>query len=285
MQRPIVHRGLPFADYLRLDGINSSRLKYMDTSARLYRWRLAIPLPETAAKTIGRAYHTATLQPTLLATEVVTAPTDINRRTNVGKAQWADFMADSEGKAVLSASDYAKVLSMRDATLAHPLASEHLAAATETELTIQWTDPRTGLLLKARIDLLTDAAVVDLKSTKDLRPGKFSWQCVEFGYPFQIAMYEDGVGHAFDRDPDSTFKIIVQCSTDDLDTAVYDVPDEVIALGRSQYEAALDRLIECQESGVWPGVAWGEERTLYLPASAYPDEVDEPLTSGGQPIF
>lgn len=280
MTAPTITRGLTFAEYLKLDGINSSRLKYMDTSARLYRWRLANPLPDTSAKSIGRAWHTATLQPDRLGAEVVTAPTDINRRANAGKEQWADFVADSEGKAVLKGSEYDLVMAMRDATLSHPLAGEYIEGEHESELSIQWIHPPTGLLLKARIDLLCFAAVVDLKSARTLKPGKFAWQCADLGYPFQFAMYEDAVGHAFESG--RPFKILAQCNTEDLDTAVYDVPDEVIALGRTQYEAALDRLIECEKSDVWPGVAHDEERTLYLPASAYPDTN---ITLDGESLF
>src|SRR4051812_24246093 len=79
-----------FADYIKIDAVNWSTLKHMRTSPLHYRHAVDSPDEDTARFGIGRAIHTAILEPHKLATDY--AVFDGKRRA--GK-KWKTFEAEN----------------------------------------------------------------------------------------------------------------------------------------------------------------------------------------------
>jgi hypothetical protein len=153
---------------------------------------------------------------------------------------------------------------------AHPIAGKLLAEPGRAELSITWTHERTGIACKSRIDWLC-SSMADLKTTKDVTPNLFASASARLGYHVQMAFYSAALEALGIHVP---VKLIVVQNVEPFDVAVYNVPDDVIIAGEQIFESALDRLIECRSSGVWPGIAHNEELTLHLPAWALPDDTD-----------
>ncbi len=64
---------------------------------------------------------------------------------------------------------------------------------------------------------------------------------------------------------------------------VYDIPEEVIEIGREEYTRLLELLADCERANDWPGPAMGGEVMFSLPSWAYQQEtlVTDDITSIG----
>lgn len=276
MANALIH-GMPFEDYIGLGGEHATGLKDIAVSPLHYHSKRQQPRVDKDALRVGRATHTACLEPDRFALEhAVWRAKDGRRGTNAHKA----FCAANEGRTLLTEAQYMTALSVRDAVRAHPVASKLLANC-KPEVTARWVHRRTGRLCKSRFDLLGDV-LVDLKTTRNPAPAKFSSDAAKLGYALQMGFYLDAALECTGKS--MPVKIIAAQNVAPFDVVVFDLPDDVLNLGREQYEHSLDTLIECERTGKWPGLA-GEEVTLHLPAWATPEAEEEQLTMNGEALF
>lgn len=279
-----VIKRLPFDQYVRLDGVHSSSLKDILVSARAYRHRTLEPRQDKDTLRLGRAGHTACLEPDrfLLEYAVFTAKDeDGKQRIRRGKV-WDAFCEANGDKTILTVDQYETAIEVRDAVRSHAVAGGLLTEKGQAELTVKWTHERTGIACVSRIDWLC-SALVDVKLTRNPSQDSFSRDAARFGYPFQLAMYREacraaGLG-------DLPVKIIAAQNVAPFDVVVYDLGDEILDHGREQFEMAMIKLAHCLETNAWPGIAPLEEMSLTLPAWASPSLADEPLTMDGAAIF
>jgi hypothetical protein len=267
--------GVPFEDYCALPGMNASSLHDISVSPLLYHYNKTHERIDRDSLRLGRATHTATLEPRRFALEyAVWRKSDGVRRSK----KWDAFREVNAERTILTELQYWTANSIADAVRAHPRAAALLREG-KPEVTILWTHPRTGLPCKSRLDWLCDA-LVDLKSTRNPTPGKFSSDAARLGYHIKLAFYADACAAAgLGALP---VKIISAQNTRPFDVVVFNVTEAALNTGREAYEAALDKYIECKASGVWPGVA-SEEVDLHLPAWATV-EAEEPITFGDEVI-
>lgn len=258
--RAAVRSGVPFETYCEIEAIHATALKDLLVSPHLYRYRREQPRPDSDTFRQGKAGHTAILEPDRFLLEYALWPAKRGRR--YGKA-WDAFRAANEGRTILTEEQYQNALAMRDAARRHPVLGPALARGGRTELTIDWVHQRSGLRCKSRLDWCADV-LADLKGTWDPSPRAFHAQAVRRFYPMQLAFYRDALRAAGE---DLPVEIWAVQSREPFDVAVYRMPDDALAFGASQYEAAIDRLVECHARGDWPGVA-PERITFKLPAWA-----------------
>jgi hypothetical protein len=265
---------LLFSEYLDAPGVNWSTLKHMDESALSYKHHLDHPKPETDAMRLGRATHTAVLDPDSFLLEYVLYP----GKDRCGN-KWKDFVADHDGKTVLLEKDYQQCLAIRDAVRGHPVAGAMIDGGSN-EVSAFWTDKTTGLKCKGRIDHIGYGALVDLKTTGQFEPRLFAANAARLGYHKQLAFYRDGLRRAWPGPIERALIIAVQQPAPH-DVAVYTLSDELLDHSRKEVAELMLRLEKCQRKDEWPGV-YSEAVELELPLWAYPDE--EPLTQGGEVI-
>lgn len=261
--------GVPFAEYAAQPGQNVSTLKAMLRSPLHYRHALTSH-KTTSAMVLGTAAHVATLEPERFGEAF--AIWDGGRRA--GK-DWEQFKADNSERDILTADERDEAQAIAAAVRGCAEAMLYLATG-HAEVSMQWRHDGTGRALKGRADWLTtlDGAdvVVGLKTTRDARPREFSRQAAQLGYHLQWAYYCDGFRAVTGRTP-VMVEIVVE-SAAPYDVVVYSIPEPVLTRGRDEYRAALERLDECERSGIWPGCAPGEQE-FELPSWAYPeDEAD-----------
>lgn len=261
--------------YEDINAVRWSRLKSMRVSPLQYRYDVEHPREETVHLRIGLAIHCLVLEPRAWEHSFATFTGGKARR---GKA-WEAFKDRHEGKTLLTLEEYERAKAAAQAVLGDPVASPYVKDGAK-EQAITWEDRETGLPCKARVDHV-GGRMVELKSTHDVIPRKFSVLAERLGYHCQIAFYIDGLranGLSMTEDP----ALIVCQSADPHDVVTYFVPEDVVDVGRVEYRRLLRRLKECQERDEWPGVADKAELTLTLPAWAYDsEEPEQPLTIGG----
>lgn len=264
---PFVYEGLPFDRYvLELAGVRASELKDILVSPRLYEWRRVHGREEKDVLRVGRAAHTAILEPHRFRAEYVTW--EGGRR--FGK-EWDAFRTAHAGRTILTMDQLDTARQIAAAVRAHPIAAALLSQAGKAEVSITWLHQRTGLQCKSRIDWLC-SALVDVKTCRDPAPHMFSGAAARLAYHVQAAFYSAALSSMGMELP---VKIIAAQNVEPYDVAVYSVPDDVLLIGEQLYEAALDKLAVCQKAGSWPGIAQEAELELKLPMWAVPNFDDD----------
>lgn len=257
MQVPYLQEPMENADYHRHPAVSKSHLDLIARSPLHYWARYLDPkrveLEPTAAMTIGSALHTHVLELDQWDARYVTAPDGIDRRTKTGKEAWADFIAGSAGKTVLSAADAEQVMQMGRAILSHPAAAMLLGLPGEAETTHMWTDEATGLECKCRPDYLSSDGriVVDLKTTEDASPAGFRKSISSWRYHCQAGWYTNGLLEATGTRPDQFIFVVVE-KKPPYAVAVYAADEEMIAAGWERARVDLETLAACKAAGTWP---------------------------------
>lgn len=257
------------APYPDVPGIRWTHLSKMRISPLHYRHAVeAEERKDTQAMRIGRAAHTLTLEPHAFDDEYVVAPAD-DRRTKAYK----DFAKAAGSREILMPSEYDRARAIADAVHAKPRALAHISGEdVQRERVIQWTDPDTGLGCKAKVDTV-NGHLVELKTSHAVLPDKFSRVMYDYAYHGQCAWYLDGLlasGFELQADP----AIIMAESDAPYDVVPYVVPPAVIDKGRELYKHLLQRVVECERAGWWPGVAGDGELTAELPPWAYDEQYE-----------
>lgn len=248
-------------DYTTLPGINWTTLKEMRRSPLHYQHRLANPLEDSARLAMGRAAHTAILEPDRFPLEYAVWTGE--RRA--GK-EWEAFKAANAGRTIIKADEYATCLAMRDAVRRHPAAAAILQAGGEAEKAVTWTDDATGLPCKGRMDWLGKYVLADLKTTSDLDPVRFGATAARMGYHTQLAFYRRGVKAATGMD--YPVQIIAVESSAPHDVAVFTIDETVLYAGDEEIDELLAKVKACREANAWPG-RYPAETTLQLPNWAF----------------
>jgi exodeoxyribonuclease VIII len=261
---------VPFADYLKKEAVNFSTLKYMDKSPLHYQHALRFPREDSTSLLKGRAAHTAVFEPDEFGRVYAVYKGKIRR----GK-DWDAFKAVHPEDSILKLDEYNQALAIRDAVRNHPVAGMILLGG-YAEQSIEWTDQLTGIRCKARLDWYNDIALADLKGTGSVDARWFGSLAARMKYHAQAAFYSDGLVAATGRRPPP--KLIAVETNPPYDCAVFPLSDDDLFAGTETYQGWLKRVVECRESGVWPG-RYPVEEPLCLPRYVFEDEDQEDGTS------
>lgn len=256
--------------YHAAPGVSKSMLDVVARSPAHYYARFLAPerLPHepTPAMRLGTAVHAAVLEPERFAAAYFAAPEGIDRRTNAGKAAWAQAIADNVGREMLTAEDYAVCMEISSAIRKHRIAGGLLRSGM-AERSFFAKDTETGLIRKARPDWITDGGIaVDVKTTDDASPAAFGRSAANFRYDVQAAWYLDAVGMAVGESP-SQFVFIACEKAPPYAIGVYFIEAQHIETGREKARRDLLRIAECQAAKAWPDYG-NEVMPLLLPAWA-----------------
>jgi hypothetical protein len=183
-----------------------------------------------------------------------------NQNTKVGKDKAAE--AKITGQIVITQATYDEAMSTAEGVIAaaHERAADgdswladFLAAPGLREQSMIWEDMETRLPLKGRADkLLTDVPVIgDLKTSKAWRPDPHEWvrEAIKYGCHRQAWLYSSAYWQIFGKWP--RFIFIVVHNKAPYQVGLYEMPKQVLQLGREQARRAMKLVIEHQESGRW----------------------------------
>ena len=209
---------------------------------------------QIAIRDFGSAVHVGILEPERFENAVFRGPKD--RRGN----NWKDAVAEAtnSSRICLVAKDFDRVLAMRDAVHANPrIYSIITGGKPMIETSIYWTDPRTGLLCRARPDFYREdlGIMIDLKSTESAHPTAFAKSVVNYGYHAQEAHYTDGL-NALGKPVEGTIFLAWEKKSP-YASALYELPPSIVDDGRAIISKAMDTYAECTKSNNWP--AYGDD--------------------------
>ena len=189
--------------------------------------------------------------------EFAVAP-NVDRRTKEGKELWSKFVAESEGKDVITEEQFEVIDAMRNAMLATPFVSKLING--EHEVSLFWTDEDTGIKCKCRPDSLNDKLkiVVDYKTCDNAETRHFMRKAIDLGYDLQASYYLDGVKSTTGLD--CIFVFIAQEKKPPYAVNILQADDVFIRSGRQLYKDMLATYKECTETGNWWGYLGSENQ-------------------------
>ena len=238
-------------------GISKSGLDLVERAPRIYCDTVCgrIPRKQSEAMNLGSAVHALVLEPSEVGVAMIAVAPDVDRRTKDGKAAYAEFLASSAGKIVLSPDEYARACGMAQAVHEHPIAGQ-LFSDGIAELSFFYTMPGRQIV-KCRPDYVRPGfggkfRLVDLKTTSCARAKEFRYSCIDFRYDVQAAFYSDLVREVTGTEiTDFTF-VAVEKEAPYL-VACYKIEAAAIVRAREAYRRNLLTLRDCIASDIWLG--------------------------------
>lgn len=256
---------LPFDDYLAHEGVGSGAVRaYLRSPSHFQEYLRTRGEPPTPAQAYGTLIHTVVLEPRRAQKEYAPIVEGIDRRTKAGKEAYAMLLDANRDKKLVPQQQWADAWAMRDSLLAMPEYRREVASQQpHIEVSALWTDPDTGLKLKARADIVRIGdALLDLKSAADASPHAFASAIARYGYHCQAAQYLDGFGDEYKR-----FGFVAIEKARPFAAGIYWLDEASLELGRQRYRQALAGIARCEHEGMWP-VGYGAQE-ISLPAYAF----------------
>jgi len=198
-------------------------------------------------KFIGTALHAAALEPDKFEAEYVVAEGFRDRRAAGFKA-WSQ----AQQRLILMEHEFENVLGMRAALHNHPAARSLLADAFEFEYSAYAHDPETGVLVRMRMDLMTNSGwIVDLKKCQDASQEGAAKAMANYGYHHQDAFYTDCLAWAC-GEPPAGFAFVFVEEEPPHAVGVYVLDSDDRDRGRRLYRRNLEIYAHCLERNEWP---------------------------------
>ena len=117
-------------EYRSHPAISRSELWKIRESPEKFKYLKENPTEPTPALIFGQAFHKLALQPETFSDEFAVMP-QADRRTKDGKAIWAEFCEQSEGKTVITNDDYTKAKDIVDSLYKAPFVNKLLSGERE----------------------------------------------------------------------------------------------------------------------------------------------------------
>ena len=295
-----MHFDVPAETYYvrRLDEASNSGLTIIDERCpAAYKWWVDHPdadEEETAALTFGKAFDCAVLEPEkfgdLYAVMPADAPRDLRRFRNANRPSadtlrsiewWDAFEAANAGRTFLTHNTYQQALAMAASLRAYEMTfnadgreitvlAGELFDACQKQVTLSWIDEETGVLCKARLDLLEPdiAFAGDLKSARDASRAGFSRAINAHRYHVQAVGYADGCRAC--GLPLKSFAFFPVEKDPPYVPASWHVDAPSEERGWAIRQRSLRKLAECLRTGRWPGHTRTVE-SIAIPAYGFYD--------------
>ena len=239
---PGIYPGISNRDYHADAALGSTSLKTLATKTPAhYQFDKAHPKSSDAFD-LGTVAHSLILEGDETGVEVHDFPAWTTKAAKDAREE-----TRAAGKIPMLAKEWAQVVAMRDAVMAHPQArmlfTGHLA-----EQSVFWEEDD---MLKCRPDAWHPGTLVDLKTARDANPNEFGKVAHSFGYHQSAAHYIDGVKAATGEE--LPFHFVLVEKTEPYLVSVVELDIEAVNIGRQLNDRAKRIYRECVESGVWPG--------------------------------
>ena len=253
--KPGIYTGMSNSEYHASAGISRSAIMEYKKSPKHYWHRYLNPsykAKEPSKEMIfGSAFHKLMLEHDTFFKEYFIAKKNPHHGSSTAGREWkAQMLEESAGKIILEDEDYDKIIKMSH-QLYGDSKSKELILDAQYEVSIFWEDPATGLLCKARPDILHENFVVDLKTTKDASFHSFQKDFYYDGYYLQMAMIKDAVKAVKQKDIDCFVDLAIE-KLEPYAYAIYTIEDEAIQYGQEEYKFYLKEIKDCLEKQNYP---------------------------------
>jgi hypothetical protein len=195
----------------------------------------------TPAMMFGTLFHTYILERKEYLKNYTLRPPKVLLK-DVGRDKYEEYKVicealEREGKIVIEPDHYETLLAMENKIKSSPEAMQLIENA-RIENSFFWQDEHSGLLLKARPDVLHENMIVDLKTCSDASPRAFQNSMVTGGYHVQGAMCRDAVEAIEGHRIDTVINICIETKYP-YNMAIYIIDELAIEEGHMKYKQLL----------------------------------------------
>ena len=174
-----------------------------------------------------------------------------------------------EGKELVSAADYDKVVAMREVLCNIPAYNAIVNSDTaQKELSIFGEILGVGVKIRIdHVDVIDGVVMInDYKTTADASPEGFGKSAFSHGYLAKMALQRDLFVKVFNEKRKVVVGLLAQEKVEPYLPMRYTLTDEQLRIGRLQYLEALATYKKCKELDIWPGYSNGiTEQELLVP--------------------
>lgn len=174
------------------------------------------------------------------------------------------FKLRSIGKKIISEQDVKKINDMAESFHRNEDA-DCLIKNSDYENSIYWIDKESGVLCKARADIMCDRYIADIKTTKDASEYDFKNSIRKYGYDIQAAMLLDGMNTVKGTNCETFINLPIE-KEEPYANSVILLSHETIEEGRRKYKESLMIYAECLRKNEWPSyptiTIWGLNERL-----------------------
>lgn len=248
---PGIYAGIPAEAYHRLPALSASGIKTLVNECPAVFWHEHMnPEAEETDDTkfdVGTVAHLVWLEPHLREERLVIIEADAYR-TKAAKEARAE--AKAAGKTPLLEKHLPKIEAMRAVLEAElPPGLMRGGAAERTHL---WKDPKTGVLIRNRLDWVQDGdrLIVDYKTSESAKPSAFERRIWDVGHHLQARLYL--TGHELLTGQRARWLWVVQATKPPHCVSIFEPTPGLLSMADEDVRHAIDLFAECSASGEWP---------------------------------
>lgn len=256
---PGIYQDLSNKDYhAHKESISRSAIMDFNKSAYTYWAKHINPeRPEskvTSAMELGTAFHTLILEPHLFDKMYAIEPTKVLLK-DVGRDNYELYKQklaelESKNKTVLTFETMEKLLAMSKSLTSHEKAMAFILDG-KYEQSYFWIDEHSGLMAKARPDILHANIIVDLKTCDDASPRAFQRAMAESGYHVQGAMVQEGIRKLEEREVSNVVNVCVETKYP-YSIGIYPIDESALEAGYVKFKQALLEIKHAKENNDYP---------------------------------
>ena len=238
-------------DYYKIKALSNSALTCLKQSPEVFRDRYILGKheAESDAFRIGSAVHCMVLEPHLFSERYFVGP-KIDRRTKQGKADWESFRSSIGDRELLTEDEHAEIVATAQAFGKHAGLTTLLGSygrVIEEPIYFELF----GEPFKCKPDCVIPSAkvIIDIKTTVSVKPRKFAWSAIDYGYHRQAAIYM----HACEEKYQEEFRFLFACVEKKYpyEVAVFELDGRSISDGVDQVEKLVDEYKRRVEQNDW----------------------------------
>lgn len=240
--------------YFQSPGLSNSDLSLFLKAPRLYEYVKMYnkKLSDSASKDFGSAVHCALLEPELFHSLWIVAP-DCDRRTTIGKAEWAAFIERNVGKKHLTKEAYQAILEIKASCSKYQYKersyiTEELLIGGWAEVAMFWKEPLFERQMRAKVDYIKPATyeIIDIKTTsKGTDARSVAKTIYSHGYYRQAAMYLWGARTLTQDTKWQNFTWIFIDTEAPYEIAVYKASPSMLEQGMNEIYKAIQDFDAC----------------------------------------
>ena len=196
---------------------------------------------------LGTAFHTLILEPEVFVKTYASEPKKVLLK-DVGREAYEAYKAScnelEKSKLVVLTYDELMMLKSMTKSLERDERIYSMIAEGEIEKSFFWKDKSSGLMVKARPDVLQDNMIIDIKTIADALPHSFQRAMVDGWYHVQGAMIRDAIRTLENREISSVINICVEKKYPYC-VGIYIIDEAALDYGEELYKSILLRMKSC----------------------------------------
>lgn len=244
---------VPFKEYREWEALSKSAVPHINRSGIHYKAYREKKIKKTKSMELGSLVDCLLLEPELFDKQYFLAPKTVVTDKGVEK-EWSLRLAvcreikarkESFGMTMISNSDYELAQKIANRVKANKTATELLEG--KRQVSIRWIDSTTGILCKARLDVLAENSINDLKTTKNASPAVFPSEMKKYEYYVQGYVYT----HAYEQVTGEMlgFNVFAVESSEPFGVCSYSIMEDSLLLGKKEWDKACLNYKDYIENG------------------------------------